>query len=214
MLPVLNGLRHFERLDAAFGAERVLGGLCQIGATLGPDGTVLHTGKPHTITFGERAGGTSARTEAIAAAFAPARCPSRLSREVMQDLWEKFAFLTSLAGATCLMRAPVGIIVATREGEAILRDLYAECGAVAAASGHRLRPQAVEAALATLTQAGSPGTASMMRDLEGGGRIEADHVVGDMLGRAEAEGVAAPLLRVVFCHLQSYEGRAAATRAA
>ncbi len=215
VLPVLNGLLHFDRLDAAFGAQRVLGGLCQIGATLAADGTVLHTGKPHAITFGERAGGTSARVEAIAAAFAPARCPSRLSREITQDLWEKFSFLTALAGATCLMRAPIGVIVATRDGLAILRDLYAECGAVAAASGTPLRAVAMEGALATLTEAGSPGTASMMRDLEAGGRIEADHVVGDMLRRAEAAGMAAPLLRVVFCHLQSYEGRrAAAARAA
>ena len=34
VLPVLNGLAHLDRLDEAFGGERVLGGLCAIAATL------------------------------------------------------------------------------------------------------------------------------------------------------------------------------------
>ena len=205
ILPVLNGLQHFERLDGAFGAARVLGGLCHIGATLAPDGTVLHTNRAHTLTFGERGGGTSARAEAIAAACAPALFPSRLSHEVTQDLWEKYAFLAALASATCLMRAPVGPILATRDGEAILRELFAECGRVAEAFGHPLRGRAIDSGLAVLTARGSANSASMMRDLKAGGRIEADPIIGDLLRRAESKGIAAPLLRVAFCHLQTYQ---------
>ncbi len=207
ILPVLNGLQHFDRLDAAFGAARVLGGLCHIGATLAPDGTVLHTNRAHTLTFGERGGGTSARAEAIAAACTPALFPSRLSHEVTQDLWEKYAFLAALASATCLMRAPVGCILATRDGEAILRELFVECGRVAEAFGHPLRDKALDSGLAYITARGSANSASMMRDLEAGGRVEADPIIGDLLRRAESKRVATPLLRVAFCHLQTYEAR-------
>ena len=42
--------------------------------------------------------------------------------------------------------------------------------------------------LATLTQAGSPVKASMLRDLEAGQRVEAAHIVGDMLHRASSGG--------------------------
>ncbi|HYN38375.1 MAG TPA: 2-dehydropantoate 2-reductase N-terminal domain-containing protein [Rhodospirillales bacterium] len=42
VLPVLNGLAHLDQLDAALGAERILGGLVQIAATLAEDGTVRH----------------------------------------------------------------------------------------------------------------------------------------------------------------------------
>ena len=35
ILPLLNGLKHFDVLDAAFGSEHVLGGLCHISVTLG-----------------------------------------------------------------------------------------------------------------------------------------------------------------------------------
>ncbi|RYG97103.1 MAG: hypothetical protein EON58_10550 [Alphaproteobacteria bacterium] len=60
-------------------------------------------------------------------------------------------------------------------------------------------------ALATLTQAGSPVKASMLRDLEAGQRVEAAHIVGDMLHRAQAAGLATPLLAAAWCHLQAYE---------
>ena len=70
VLPVLNGLRHLDRLDAAFGPERVLGGVAYIAATLTADGTIRHLNRVHGITFGERAGGISDRVEAIARAFA------------------------------------------------------------------------------------------------------------------------------------------------
>jgi 2-dehydropantoate 2-reductase len=50
-------------------------------------------------------------------------------------------------------------------------------------------------------------TASMLRDLESGGRVEADQIVGDMLRRGRALGVDVALLRVAYAHLQAYQQR-------
>jgi 2-dehydropantoate 2-reductase len=209
ILPLLNGLAHYAALDDAFGAENVLGGLCHIMAALMPNGTVRHLGGPASVTFGERGGGVSARAEAIAASFARARFTTRPSPNVMQEAWEKFSLLAALASATCLMRASIGAIVAAQDGEAIIRALYAECQAIAAASGYALRPKAVESALAYLTQPGSSATASMLRDLEAGQRVEAAHIQGDLIARAAARGLETPLLRAAYCHLQCYEARRA-----
>ena len=38
VLPVLNGLAHIDKLQAAFGSENVLGGLAKIQATMAADG--------------------------------------------------------------------------------------------------------------------------------------------------------------------------------
>lgn len=208
VLPVLNGLSHLDRLDAAFGAARVLGGLCHISAASAPDGAVLHLTPLHSITFGERdSAAPRARTQAIRDVFAAARFDSVLADNVMQDMWEKFVFITSLASMTCLMRASVGEIVATDEGRALNEAMYGMCAAVSAAAGYPIRAQAHTRGLAFLTQAGSPMTASMLRDLESGGRVEADHIVGDMLRRARAAGVDVWLLRVAHAHLQAYQQR-------
>jgi len=207
VLPILNGLRHFDALDARFGRARVLGGLCFISAAKGAQGEVLHLGKPASITFGERDGDPdSARCRAIAEAFGRARhFEYKHSSRIAQDLWIKYSFLATLAGATCLMRASVGAIVAAEGGKDFIEALYAECAATAAAAGEPVPAPAREDALRLLTQAGSPTTASMLRDLQAGQRIEGEHIVGDLLHRARAAGLATPMLAVAWCHLQAYQ---------
>ena len=59
-------------------------------------------------------------------------------------------------------------------------------------------------ARASLVDAGSDVKASMLRDLEAGARVEAAHVVGDMLRRAQAARIEAPRLQAAWVHLQAY----------
>lgn len=212
ILPVLNGMRHLDVLDARFGRERVLGGQCIIAATLEADGTIVHLNDAHSVTFGERGGGLSDRVRAIAGLFAGAGFDSRASEQIMQDMWEKWAVLATLAGSTCLMRAAIGDIVAAPQGRRIIENLFAECGAIAATNGHAPRPAFADKALATLTQPGSTLTASMLRDVEHAGRIEAEHVLGDLLARAASPQAARSepsLLQIAFAHLKAYEARRA-----
>lgn len=206
LLPILNGLLHFDQLDARFGRGRVLGGLCFISATKGPSGEVLHLAKPASITFGERDGNPdSARVQAFAKLCERAGVEHLASANIHQQLWIKYSFLTALAAGTCLMRASVGDIVANEGGFEFMTKLYAECVAVAEAAGQPIPKEKQDFALGTLTQPASPVKASMLRDLEAGQRVEAAHIVGDMLHRAQRAGIAAPLLGAAWCHLQAYE---------
>jgi 2-dehydropantoate 2-reductase len=112
ILPLLNGMKHIDRLVERFGEERVLGGLCMISATLDDEGRVLHLNEMHGLSYGERAGGRSARVDAIAAQFAGAKFDATASETIAQDMWEKWVFIASAAGLTSLMRASIGDIVA------------------------------------------------------------------------------------------------------
>jgi 2-dehydropantoate 2-reductase len=210
ILPVLNGLGHLDRLDAAFGRARVLGGVAYIGATLTADGTIRHLNRIHGIAFGERSGGVSDRVRAIAQLFAATRVNAPASNDILQDMWEKFVMITTLAGMNCLLRGSVGEIAATEDGESLMLELLAECQAVAEASGYAPRPQHRDQCRAMLTERGSDNSASMRRDLEANQRTEGAAVLGDMLRRARALGVAAPLLKIAACHLQLHENRLAA----
>jgi 2-dehydropantoate 2-reductase len=42
----------------------------------------------------------------------------------------------------------------------------------------------------------------MLRDLQSGLRTEHEHVLGELLRRAQQHGVDAPLLAAAYCHLQ------------
>src|SRR5215207_2580797 len=70
VVPLLNGMRHLDTLDARFGAGRVLGGSCFISTRLDEGGHIAHVSDIHRLTFGERAGGRSPRVESLAAALA------------------------------------------------------------------------------------------------------------------------------------------------
>jgi len=136
-------------------------------------------------------------------------CPSGT---ILQDMWSKWVFLASLAGITCLMRAPIGDIVAAPGGAAVTLRLLEECRAVAERSGHAPGEATLQRARSVLTESGSSLTASMLRDLQQGHAIEADHVIGDMLARAGESHDGHSLLAVVYAHLKAYEaGRARAT---
>lgn len=207
ILPLLNGMRHLSVLQARFGAGAVLGGQCVISSTLDEVGTVLHLNTKNHVTFGELDGSASERVAAITAAFEGCGFAARASSKILLEMWEKWVVLASLAGSTCLMRASIGEINAAHGGKEFALGLVEECRRIAAAAGYEPRLQALEATRGLMTEAGSPLTASMFRDIENGSRIEADHIIGDLLARAGAAGLESPLLRVICTHLKAYENR-------
>lgn len=214
ILPLLNGMRHLDLLADRFGAERVLGGLTLIGASLGPQGEV-HQGMiaPHDLAFGEVGGDVTARVEAIAHLFAGANFTSRASERIVSDMWEKWVALSTNAAVTCLMRAAIGDVLAAPGGKDLILSTFEECRDTASSAGHAPTPKFVEFATGLLTTEGSTLTASMLRDIERGGPTEGEHILGDMVQRAEGAGLPTPLLRLARCHVAAYDARKRRERA-
>src|SRR5438552_5275224 len=100
IIPLLNGMSHLDVLDKKFGRERVLGGLCAIAVTLNEAREVVQLGPMQSLAFGERDGKTSDRIRAIADVFNSGNFGATASEHIMQDMWEKWVFLASLAAAT------------------------------------------------------------------------------------------------------------------
>ena len=207
ILPLLNGVRQLDMLDARFGRERVLGGLCHIGVTVSTAGEIQHLNTLQRFVLGARMPSQIAAAEGLHKVVERGGFEPILTTAIMQEMWEKFTFLATYAGMTTLMRAPVGAILAAVEGETIMREMLAECIATAEASGYTPRPEAMAQMTASLTERGSAGTASMFRDMARNGRTEHEHVIGDMLVRAREAGLPAPLLRTSLTNMQAYEAQ-------
>ena len=214
ILPLLNGMRHLDVLDQRFGPAHVLGGQCLIAATLDAEHRVVHLNQNHELVFGERDGALSDRVRAIAAAMDGAGFEPRASRQILLEMWEKWVFLAAFAGCTCLLRAALGDIAAAPGGTEIVLGLLDECRAIASTNGFAPREEFIERSRGMLTAAGSPLTASMLRDIENHNPIEADHIVGDLIRRGERSRTlpAGGLLRLAYTHLKAYEARLARTR--
>jgi 2-dehydropantoate 2-reductase len=165
IIPMLNGMKHLDTLDARFGKERVLGGLCAIAATLNEEREVVQLQPMQSINYGERDGKLSDRVKAIDEAFKSGIVGATASQNIMQDMWEKWVFLSSLAASTSLMRTSVGNILAAPGGRDFLLGMLDETSSIATASGYSPGGPFFERVKGNLTAEGSPMTASMFRDI-------------------------------------------------
>lgn len=208
LVPLLNGLAHIDKLQAAFGPARVAGGTCAIPGTLSPAGEVLQLGPVHRIAFGPLAGSadaTGVKLDALLAALRRTPVDAEIDPQMMRALWEKFVGLATLAAMTCLMRGTVGDILSTDDGAALFAETFAACQAAARAAGFEPREAPMAVFRTMMADRQSPMKASMARDLESGGATEGAHVVGDMLRRVVAAGIEPGALRAAWCHLQVAE---------
>jgi 2-dehydropantoate 2-reductase len=136
-----------------------------------------------------------------------------LDEQMQRALWEKFTGLATLAAMTCLMRGTVGDILHTDDGAALFAQTFAACEGAAAAAGYPPRETASATFRAMWADPASLLTASMLRDLQSGGRTEAAHIVGDMLQRVRAARLAPGALEAAWCHLQVAERQRTAKEA-
>jgi 2-dehydropantoate 2-reductase len=209
ILPLLNGMAHLERLAERFNAANVLGGQCLISLDRDTSGAILHLNDTNQLSFGELSGALTPRILRVAEALADAGFAANLSQQIVQEMWEKWCFIATAAGVTCAMRSAMGDVVAAG-GEPLVLKLLAECANVAEQAGYPLRSEVRQRHQNMLTTAGSKMTASMLRDIERGAPIEADHVIGDMIARRVANVGQTPLLSAldfVYLHLNAYEAR-------
>ena len=210
VVPLLNGMHHIDVVAAKFGEAKVVGGLARVGVAMSPEGVILHTSPFCAISFGERDSKPARKALVeLDAAIKKSGIDGGLHNNVVQDLWDKWIMLCSLAAMCCLMRGTAGDILEAEEGQAIVLETVEECRKVAAAAGCDPCEQGMQIVRSFLTQKGSRFAASMLHDLEKASMVEADHVVGDMIARARKAGIATPNLRMAYAHLQVYLDRRA-----
>jgi 2-dehydropantoate 2-reductase len=205
ILPMLNGIAHMELLQQKFGANRVLGGLCFIETTLNEQGDVVQTSQTHEAVYGEWLGGRSERVEELEALFAGAKASFTLSENIQRDMWHKYMFITILSGMTTLMNSSVGPIRDAENGLELTRQLAEEVASVMRAAGAPIAEDIVDKQMDVFLKQGYHMKSSMLRDMEKGMPVEADHLQGYLLSLAERYGLNAPLLRIVYNNLKVYE---------
>jgi 2-dehydropantoate 2-reductase len=207
ILPLLNGIRQLDVLDAEFGAARVLGGIAKTVATLADANTVVVNSPGSNLTVGARSAEQNAVARAINALFADAGVLLGDGSNIGLAMWEKFCLMAALGALNCMLQGSVGDYMKSEAGGEIALATIRECTDTAAASGYPLSDKVISGIQRTLTNPNSSFNASMYRDMKQGLPVEGEHLVGDMLRRAEAAGMAAPNLKVAHAVLQTYSAR-------
>lgn len=194
ILPLLNGVDAADRLIAAgVPGERVLGGLTEISAARVGPGVVERRSTFQRIVVGERAGGISGRAERIATVFGEAGAEARASADITADLWRKFAFISSVAAACGLARAPIGPIRRAPLGTLLIERAVREVGAVARARGVAVTLGDEGKILNFANSLADHLKPSFLLDLESGGRTEMEDLSGAVSRLGREAGVETPV---------------------
>ena len=209
IFPMLNGMRHLEVLSARFGERPVIGGVCRISSEVDAAGRILQLTPVQKVNYGELKGGTSARMKALDDAMQGANFEAVLSQNILADMWDKWLMLASLGAITCLFRGTIGEVDAAPGGRELALKILAESSAISAASGYPPSETSLNVARSTVSKAGSKMTASMYRDMLSGSRVEADHILGDLIERGRKFGLESPLLQAAYVNLSVYQSRLA-----
>jgi 2-dehydropantoate 2-reductase len=192
--PFLNGVETAEQLWA-LGVPRaaVIGGLTTISVARVQPGVVERRGSLQIVVLGEFAGRATERVTAFAAALREAGVEARPSDRIVVELWQKFAFITTLAAACGLARSPVGPLRTSALGRRLLESAVSEVIQVAQARGIPL-PEHEAARVLALIDGLPPGMRpSFLLDLEAGGPTELDILSGAVSRFADQAGVATPV---------------------
>lgn len=207
ILPVLNGMRHMERLTARFSAHNVAGCICKIASTLDEQGRIIELANFHELAYGEWDGSTSGRMNELDAFMRHAGFDARISAVIRREMWEKWTFLASLGAINCLMRGSIGEVARAPGGLDIANGLLDEVLLVVRTASVAPSDRFCTTVRAQLTDANSTLTSSMFRDLQQGYPIEAEQIIGDLIDRAQRAQVSIPLLRCVYANLSVYSAR-------
>jgi len=207
ILPLLNGLRQLDMLDARFGVEHVIGGTCRINSDVDAEGRVLQLSKLGDVTFGERNRERTPRIERIHAELSGALFDILLSDDILAAMWHKWYILASLNTICILPEGTVGEVVAVPRGLDFANAAIDECIAIATANGYPPPPDLIAWDRKRVTLPGSDLTSSMFRDMTKSAPVEADHIVGDLLARGTAHSVSTPLLHATYVRLKVYESQ-------
>jgi len=198
VLSLQNGVVKDDILRRELGEAPVMGGVGYVATHISRPGVIHQVGTMQRIVLGEYDGRRSERAELLVEALKKSGVTAELSGDVRRAIWEKFVFLSALAGTTTAMRTTIGPIRQNPRTRAFLLDLMREAVAVGRAHGVALPEDYAEQRLAFADGLPADMTSSMHHDLERGNPLEVEWLAGAVVTLGEAKGLPTPANRAVW----------------
>ena len=200
VLTLQNGVDNDERVRAALPSHDVAAAVVYVATEMAGPGHVKHHGR------GELVIAPSRRSDEVAQALIAAGVPTQISDNVRGALWAKLVLNCAYNALSAVSQLPYGVLVQGTGVTDVIRDVVAECLAVAKAEGVVI-PGDTDAALRGIAQSMPSQYSSTAQDLARGKRSEIDHLNGLVVRRGEALGVPTPANRVLFVMVKLLESK-------
>ena len=197
VLSLQNGVDNAARLTALLGQD-VIPAVVYVAVEMAAPGHVRHHGR------GELVIGPFAGAEALVQVFGQAGVPVEISDNVVGALWAKLIVNCAYNAVSAITRLPYGRLIRGEGVEDTMRDIVAECLAVACADGVSV-PDDAWAAVQRIAQTMPGQYSSTAQDLARGKPSEIDHLNGYVMRRGAALGVPTPVNRALHALVKLIE---------
>ncbi|OOG57608.1 2-dehydropantoate 2-reductase [Polaromonas sp. C04] len=206
VLCLQNGVDNADRLRAVLPDTAVAAAVVYVATEMAGPGHVRHHGRGELVIEPAHSGSFS--SEAVAQALIAAGVPTEVSSNVRGALWAKLILNCAYNAVSAIAQLPYGKTVQGEGVKDVMRDVVAECLAVAQAEGVQVPGDAV-AAVDTLADSMPSQFSSTAQDLVRGKRSEIDYLNGLVVRRGEALGIATPANRVLWALVKLLESKRA-----
>jgi len=204
VLCLQNGVDNAERLRAMLPGLKVAAAVVYVATEMAGPGHLRHHGRGELVI--EPLPSDPSSSAAIAQAFTAAGVPTTLSDNVRSALWAKLILNCAYNALSALGRLPYGELVQRPGVLDVIRDVVAECKAVAAADGVNL-PADVDTSVRRIPETMPMQHSSTAQDLVRGKPSEIDFLNGHVVKRGEVLGVPTPANRVLWTLVKLAESR-------
>lgn len=198
-----NGIGNVEKLEAALGRERVLGGssMCS-AATQGPGHVVLTHHAPTSV--GELDGTETERLMALVEALRAAGFETKVDHDVMATIWTKFALNCSINAICATTGLRLGEVARLPELAAFQDHVIDEVLAVCTKKNIHLTDPDLRGTVKAhcFKKFSKP---SMLQHVEAGKRTEIDALNGALVREARALGLPVPYNEALVALLKGRE---------
>lgn len=202
VLCLQNGVDNADRLRGVLPGHAVAAAVVYVATEMAGAGHVRHHGRGDLVIEPAAASGTAAQ------ALVAAGVPTEISGNVRGALWCKLILNCAYNAVSAIAQLPYGKTVQGEGVRDVMRDVVAECLAVAQAEGVQVAGD-VHAAVDKLAGSMTAQYSSTAQDLARGKRTEIDYLNGLIVQRGEALGVSTPANRVLWAMVKLLEGKQA-----
>ncbi len=202
IIPLLNGMAHYDILDKEFGKERIFGGTAYISTAMDNYGSIQQVTSRASIKFGPRTQKYINIANDFYEICKETEFECDFSDHIELDLWRKYVLIGATAASTVLFQKTIGEINATTYGKSLITKIHEECRNIVLSKGYDIGIEAKNYNLKLITDKGSLLKASMLRDFESGKKTECEHILGYLIELAKRNNVQCDLIKAAHTRIQ------------
>ncbi|MEK6565806.1 MAG: ketopantoate reductase family protein, partial [Bacteroidota bacterium] len=196
-----NGIDNEEKIQKIIKRGTVFGGAAYVSARITAPGEVTETGGLQRIVFGPMDSSPDSRAQEILDVMTKAGISAALNPNIEQELWRKFAFITSMGSMTALSRLTQGEIFSSKETMDLVFEAMREVETVGRAKGVDIQALERKKVLEGIKRFDPDTRSSMYYDLLSEKPMEIEALNGTVVRLGKKLGVPTPIQRTIYAAL-------------